>query len=373
MQISNPFIVTGYISPKYFCDREVETNTLINTAENSLNTALFSIRRLGKTGLIHHLFNSLKNQEIKCVYVDIMMTNSINDFTFELGKAFFNQSAGATQKVLKKAMQLFRSFTPSLSFDSKTGGLSLDLKFNRSDEIYQDLSNIFDYIRTSKDKYIIAIDEFQQILNYPEKNFEAFLRSKIQFLNNTSFIFSGSKKHLLLSIFGSYSKPLWQSCSFMELKPIVQSIYSEFIRYKFAETNRNISDDALDLIFSITKGITFFVQLICNNLYNTTRKAIDLMDVEYAMDLIIRERESYYINYVNLLTQRQLEILKAIAKENGVEQPTSKSFLDEHRLSTASTVKSAMDSLLDKEVIYKENNKYYVSDIFLSEWLRRIR
>jgi len=39
-----------------FCDREEETQFIIDNAKNGVNTTLFSIRRMGKTGLIHHVF-----------------------------------------------------------------------------------------------------------------------------------------------------------------------------------------------------------------------------------------------------------------------------------------------------------------------------
>ncbi len=65
MNINNPFVVGKYISDEYFCDREKETVTLIKHIKNGRNVALISPRRIGKTGLIEHLFNQ---DEIKQNY-----------------------------------------------------------------------------------------------------------------------------------------------------------------------------------------------------------------------------------------------------------------------------------------------------------------
>ena len=371
MNLSNPFLITGYISPEYFCDREAETQQLISSALNPKNTALFSLRRLGKTALMMHTNNVLKKKGIKCLYIDIMMTKSKRDFEYQFSKAYFNQTAKASEKVLNLAGKLLKSFTPSLSMDNYTGNVSLDLKAAESDSVEQDMENIFEHIKNSGDKYFIAIDEFQQILDYPEKNFEAFLRSKIQFINNASFVFLGSKKHLLLSIFGDYSRPFWQSCNFMELKSIDREKYFEFIIDKFVAVNRSIDLATLNFIYNTSRGITYYIQLLCNYLYNLNINRIDYQTTVNALNEIIDEKESYYINLSEILTDRQISLLTALAIENGFDKPTSGDFITSHKLGSASTVKSAMDNLINKEMIYRENETYYVADVLFALWLKR--
>lgn len=47
--IKNPFLVTGYLGPEYFCDREDELERLINAVEDRRHTTLVAWRRMGKT------------------------------------------------------------------------------------------------------------------------------------------------------------------------------------------------------------------------------------------------------------------------------------------------------------------------------------
>ncbi len=72
------------------------------------------------------------------------------------------------------------------------------------------MDEIFQYLESADKPYIVAIDEFQQILKYPEKNVEAMLRTHIQHGKNTQFIYAGSQRHLMENMFFSASRPLFQ-------------------------------------------------------------------------------------------------------------------------------------------------------------------
>ena len=82
----NPFVVGRYVSDKYFCDREGETSFLIKQIENGRNVALISPRRLGKTGLIQHLFHQESiEKNYHAFFVDIYATTSLTEFVYLLG------------------------------------------------------------------------------------------------------------------------------------------------------------------------------------------------------------------------------------------------------------------------------------------------
>ena len=83
--VTNPFVVGRYISDKYFCDREQETDFLIKQIENGRNVALISPRRLGKTGLINHCFRQKQIKEsYYTFFIDIYATSSLAEFVYLL-------------------------------------------------------------------------------------------------------------------------------------------------------------------------------------------------------------------------------------------------------------------------------------------------
>lgn len=91
------------------------------------------------------------------------------------------------------------------------------------------MDEIFQYLEHADKRCIVAIDEFQQIAKYPEKNIEALLRTHIQKQMNTNFIFAGSERHMMQELFSSATRPFCNSADMMELKAIVPEIYVPFI------------------------------------------------------------------------------------------------------------------------------------------------
>ena len=74
---------------------------------------------------------------------------------------------------------------------------------------------------------------------------------------------------------------------------------------------------------------------------------------------------------VQFFTENQFSLLKAIAKDVIVAQPTSGKFIKEHKLSGASSVKAALKTLEEKELVYRKPEGYVVYDRFMDLWLKR--
>ena len=197
----NPFIISGYHSPSYFCNRKKELENFLNAINNNRHVTLFSVRKMGKTGLINHLFHHLKkDKNISTFYVDIMPSRSLAEFVNALGTSIIGKLDSKPVQIIKNAGNLFSHLRPQITFDPLSGSPNVSFLTQNENETKQTLAELFNYLKkqSAKKKIVIAIDEFQQIKSYKENNVEAFLRSNIQQLNNVIFIFSGSQKHMLL-------------------------------------------------------------------------------------------------------------------------------------------------------------------------------
>lgn len=365
----NPFILTGYESPKFFCDRDYEKERIIDAVLNQRNITLISSRRMGKTGLIFHVFNDyISNKDIIPIYFDILGTTNLKEFIEAFGNAITN-SLGKTESGFKKIIKQLHHLRPELSFDALNGEPRVSFDIRNEREILSSLQSIFQLIESKGKYFVIAIDEFQQISEYPEKNTEAILRSHIQHIRNAGFVFSGSKKHLLSDMFSQPSRPFFSSTDMMFLKPIQKEKYFGFIRDHFSSANKEISDEALESIAHLTGLHTFYTQFLCNRLYASFRK-VNREKTEQILSLILKENEAIYANYLNLLTNTQYRTLRAIAREGVVRYPNSKEFLKKYDLGAASSVSQAINSLQDKEFILKEKNNISVQDKFFREWIK---
>jgi uncharacterized protein len=364
----NPFIISGYISPEYFCDREAETARILSAIRNGRHMTLFSPRRMGKTGLIRHAFyNGEQRKDLIPVYMDIMATSNIKEFSEIFGKAVLS-AIGRKEAMMKKIMKKLSSMRLKLTIDHLTGEPSLSFDVNNIREAELSLEAIFRYLGDQPQRIAIAIDEFQQINSYPEKNLEAILRSHLQIVNNVSFIFSGSRKHILTEIFSTPDRPFYNITELMEIKTIDSSSYLPFIKSKFEEGGITISNHALNRIAELTSFHTFYVQYFCNRLFSEYNN-IGPDQVELILRAIIKENEPVYANYLNLITSTQYRVLKAIALNSGIDNPTSNEFLSKYDLGAASTVSQAVKSLSDKEFIFFNGSRFRLNDVFFAEWI----
>lgn len=372
-KIVNPFLITGYQGPEYFCDRESETETIVSALKNGRNITLISPRRMGKTGLIKHVFHQLQVEEkgAACFYLDIFSTQNLTEFVRMFGRAVLGKLDSFSQSTLKTLASFFKSCRPVINVDEATGMpiVSLDFVPERSDET---LKEICDYLASSKKECYIAIDEFQQILEYPEKGVEGLLRSYIQFMPNVHFIFSGSKKHLMEAMFFSINRPFYQSTQKLFLDTIAYEAYRDFAIGWFAKMRKELPTDLFQEIYQMMNGHTWYVQYLLNRLYALPYKHLDNRMLQELIMEILKEDEYVFSTYYQMLTSNQAQLLKAIAHRGVVMEINSSSFIKQYNLKGASSVNTALKYLLEKELVLKESVGYIVYDRFFAMWLKRL-
>ena len=371
MKPNNPFLISGYYSPEFFCDREQETKTILDALHNGRNVTLIAPRRMGKTGLIRHAFYRLKEQlpDIVTFYLDIYSTQSLGDFVRLFASTVLGQLDSAPQKALSRIGQFVRSCRPVFTFDELTSVPKVRIDVAPAEE-GNTLKEIFEYLGSSEKRCYVAIDEFQQITEYPENGVEALLRSHIQFLPNVNFIFAGSKQHLMQEMFTSSKRPFYQSTQPLTIGSIQEDEYASFATGHFAKRNAKLPQDVFNSIYEKYKGHTWYVQCLLNRLYGYNRD-VDMELVSYATEQILSEYSYTYADLLKAYTPGQVRLLKAIAKEGSVKEVLSGDFISAYRLRAASSVSAALKKLQESELVYQTANGYMVYDRFMDEWLRR--
>lgn len=371
MKPNNPFLISGYYSPEYFCDRERETATIIEALRNNRDMTLTAPRRMGKTGLIKHVFHKLRQQQPDAVtlYMDIYSTQNLGDFIRLFANTVLGRLDSAPQKALKRVAQFVRSCRPIVTFDELTGAPKVTVEVAPAAE-QATLKEIFDYLQSADKRCYIAIDEFQQVAEYPEKGVEALLRSYIQFLPHVGFIFAGSKQHVMQDMFLSSKRPFYQSTQLLAIDCIDKRAYYDFAAAFFKRRSRMLERSVFDSVYDRFDGHTWYIQAILNRLYGYAA-AIDAASVDIAVGEIVEESAYAYENLLAAYPAGSVRLLKAIASERCVKEITAGDFISKYRLKAASSVNSTIKKLLDNESVYKTQHGYIVYDRFMSEWLRR--
>lgn len=316
-----------------------------------------------------HVFDQIaKNKSLLPIYFDIMGTTSLQEFAEVFSNAVI-RSISATESAIKSLLKKLAALRPGLTFDPLSGEPKISLDIRNEQEVNLSLTLLFSLVANNKRSFVVAIDEFQQIASYPEKNVEAILRSHVQQTGNISFVFSGSKKHMLSEMFSQPSRPFFSSTEMMFLEVIDRNEYFEFIRKHFSSRGKTIEDEALNNIAEFTGMHTFYVQFLCNRLFGQFRK-VSSKEVMQTMHMILNENQPVYASYLNLLTLIQYRTLRAIALEGEVESPTSGKFLSKHEIGAASTVSQAIESLARKDFIHEESGRWSLQDKFFAQWIR---
>lgn len=371
--VNNPFVTSGYIAPEYFCDREKETEELVRWLLNENNVALISTRRMGKTGLMQHCFQLPEVKESYYTFlIDIYATKTLREFVFQLGKAIMTTLKPKGQKAWELFVNSMTSLKTGFSLDMSGMPIwNIELGDVKSPEAT--LDEIFHYLSVADKPCIVAIDEFQQVAHYPEKNTEALLRTYIQHCPNARFIFAGSQRHLMGEMFLSPARPFYQSVSIIHLTAIEKSKYIEFARHHFRLAHKDIDKLVISSLYDRFEGITWYLQKILNILFAITPQGTVCNEemIEKAISFIL---DSYSFTYSELLYQlpeKQKELMIAICKEGKATALTSGKFIHKYSLPSSSSVQSALKGLLEKDFVTKEGAYYMVYDRFFSLWLKR--
>lgn len=373
VEMTNPFVTNGYAGAEYFCDRVKETADIVGLLRNGNNLALISPRRYGKTDLIRHCF---AQEEIRARYhtfiIDIYSTKSLAEMVNKMGKTILETLKPKGKKVWEGFLDVVRSLKPGVTYDG-AGLPSLTLAVGDIANPNNTLDEIFHYLQQADKPCLVAIDEFQQILKYEDTNVEAALRTYVQYCNNANFVFMGSQRHLMGAMFVSPNRPFYQSVTVMNLRLIDMVKYVEFCQRQFANAGKSIDKEVVERLYARFEGVTFYLQKVMNVLFMQTSEGGRCMvsELEPAIDYIVDFTNLTYEDLMYQLPEKQSLVLRAICEDGKVSQITSGKFSKRHALVSPSAVKSAVNALLDKDLITQEKGVYQIYDKFFEIWLRR--
>lgn len=346
----NPFHTGDFSAKAEYCPRSDEFQQLIQNTQLGVNTILLGIKQIGKTTLLKQIISHTENENNRrCIYININPTSTIENFT---------------QLLINQIIKEFRELKAN----------NIDLLSNRYPTHL--LTGILESLDKQNKKTLIVIDDFQQIINYPDNAALQQFQLTLQRLKNIQFIFCCSNELVLNELAGNENQTFFANADLLQLHPIKPTNYNMFISWLFNNNGQLISEEAIDFILDWTRCHSYYTQTLCKRIFAANLSEIELEDVHAECGQILSENETTFYTYRNLLSPVQWILLKAIAKEEKVYHPTAKHFLQEHHIGTPANVQRALDALLTKEMVYSsrdENGRFYqVQDCFLSRWLENL-
>ena len=369
----NPFIIGTDIPDEYFCDRETETAKLIGYIANGNNVVLKAPRRIGKTSLLFHLFRQPEiAKRYNTLMVDLYMTKDESDFIREFSKAFLNAPFAQTEKGKKAIHELFPEIR--LYANLNLGLVNAGAEAKLRNEYDVTLEKMFSFLERTDKPNLVVFDEFQTIEEYPEK-MSAVLRAHIQKMKNTRFIFSGSERHLLASMFNEANKPFYKMALPMELDIIPAPTYQAYCTRLFEQRKRHIQPEAIAFTYALFTANTYEMQQVMNLVFSFTGegRTADEGLVKDCIQGYLADNDAYYRK---LLAQsksvKERNLLQCLATESVASEITSQAMIAKYNLGGPSSVQASIKKLMDlKRAVVSEvgMGHYRLQDKFFELWL----
>jgi len=369
----NPFVYGETVSGDNFCNRIQEINELVNDIVNGTNVIIFSPRRYGKTSLINQVLEIARQKSIFSFYVDLFPAVNKQKFIEIYARAISSGLPGKTSRIVKKLREYLPRIIPKVVMDDQS--VQFEFGFDRRESLSPHIDDLLEAGKKAADQYnqnaVVVFDEFQEIANFDDQEIERKMRSVFQHHRNVSYIFMGSKTHLIRDIFNNPNRPFYKSGKHFPLGKIDPIELTNFAAGKFETADIKITRHVLKEIIEITECHPYYFQMLCHVLWEISQdnKALKLSHIEEAVEILISRESSTYMAIWENLTTKQKNLLGALMQENNAEI-YSRRFLEKHGLGAPSSLQKATKKLISKELIHQVNGSYEIVDLFFKKWIQ---
>lgn len=376
--MENPFRYGEIVSGSFFTDREHELADLVSDALSGQNVVIISPRRYGKTSLVLNARDRLQAEGALVSYVDLLRVATLSELTNELATALYNGIVAPVERLKHQAGEIFASLPvrPKLTINPNgTWGVELAVSEQRreAEDLLEKLLELPQSVaRERQRRVVLVLDEFQQVVEI-DAHLPALVRSVFQTQADVAHIFLGSRQHLMRQVFTDRNQPLYRSARSLPLGVIPAAEFAAFIRERCRASHVAIDLQSVDRILSITGSHPHDTQELAHFAWALARAGegrITTSVVDAALDKVVAAEDAHYTTLWESLTLAQRRVLLAIAREPG-KQVFAEAFRRAHRLGAASTVQTALERLLEREIVEGASTTgFNVPDVFLRAWLQ---
>lgn len=374
--MKNPFKYGEAVLGENFADREKELNELIRDLSDCERVFLISPRRYGKTSLIMNALEVLKSKGIYTVYIDLYKATSLH----KLLEIYVREITSAVETKFERMLDFFKKTLPGLRPKvtvDPDGTTSIGIEYADSyEDTVRSLDNIFDLPQQlaveKKRNFVIVFDEFQEIREFNGEAIEKAMRASIQHQDRVAYLFSGSKRHLLYDMVANRSRAFYMMGRAINLEKIPRAEFVDFILDTFQKTGFSVEHGSIEKVLDLVEDFPYNAQFFCHKLWDDFYeiKTIKLNEIEPTLNHIITENTPVFLSIWDDLSLVQRRLLEAIVHAGSKEFLTEES-IKKYDLANISIAQTVLKSLMEKQILDRENDVCWFTDVFFKEWVRR--
>ena len=370
-----PFVYGKIVADNDFTDREEETRKLVANFLSQTNTAIISPRRWGKSSLVNKAIESVSKSDRSILFVKInaFKCETPQDFYELFAKRTVEGISSSAEALLSNAKEFISRLLPKLSVSGPAGqyemSFGVDLKNNPIEEDILDLPQ--QIASKKKKKVVVCIDEFQQIGEFPGTDrFQKILRSHWQEQPDVAYILYGSKKHMMLNIFGEYGSPFYKFGDLMFLPKISGENWIAYIRDRFTQTGKSIPDAVAGHLAALVENHPYYVQQLAQYSWLRTDKVCSEEIVDASFQGMLDSLNLQFVNLMDSLTEKQRSFLCAVS--DGVRNLSAVETLSRYRLGTSGNIRILKSALKKRDLIEETGRRVEIQDPVFNRWIQRI-
>jgi len=363
--IENPFEYQRIVAGKTFVDREEELKSLIDALLSGENILLHSPRRLGKSSLLKETLQRIGNKRLS-IYIDLWECLSEEEIAEKLISGIINTAYTSLEKAVAVIREMITSARPLLTVE-RDGSIGIKLDFVEKEKTLKEALSMIQKVSERRGKkMIVVIDECQVIAEFESHRVEKVFRTTLQEQTMVTYVFSGSKQHVLKAMVTQKTRPFYRQLRPMTLGPIAIGAFTPFIKNSFTKIG-GIGNRVIEEIYRFVSGNPQRTQQICHFLFSRAVAGESLTATlveKVVFDICMSIDKEFEDELDGIKNTRQRRILKALVIES-TQKPLSSEFLKKYSLGPASSVQTALKGLLEKGIL---DERYEFVDPLFRTW-----
>lgn len=372
---SVPFTYGRVTASDDFTNRSEEIALLKRNFLAGVNSILISPRRWGKTSLLRRVTEelTLEQKDIRICHIDIFDLRNEHQFYVALANGVLQATSSRWEEFVKDAKQFLGALVPTITFspDMQTG-VSFGVGWEEIERNPEEILDLAERVAERKKiRIIVCIDEFQSLASFADPlAFQKKLRARWQNHRHVTYCLYGSKRHMLLEVFTDSSMPFYKFGELLYLKKIGTEEWISFIRRRFSDTGKEISEEDARLIAQLAENHPYYVQQLAQQSWFRTGRKCNREIILSAREDIVGQLGLLFSNITERFSATQMGLLRAIIA--GEKQLSAQQTLLQYRLGTSANVVRVKRGLIESEVLDDSNGELTFLDPMFRHWLEFI-
>lgn len=350
--MESPFEYNKYVSGAQFIGRGKEVAHLCNLIREHKNVLIYGPAKIGKKSLVYNSMELLRHdhRDITLCDMDLFNIRCIEAFMLR----FTNETVSHFAATDTEWNAILQRYLPSSPYMMDKSSHKLQYTYTTknllTDRQIEEILSLPDKLAQEYSTHIIFyFRQFQDILLFDDPHRTFLLLEKCWKRDTgTNYIITGDRFNAMEEIFQE-KKYFYHFADRIEMKPIDEKIFSDFIVKGFLRAGKVIHPEQAATIYNLVEGDPWYTQHLASICFNLTKGYVNEGIIRQATQHLINLHDFEFHSIVFSLSKYQTRMIKAALE--GVVKFTSADVLDKYRLNSSANVSRLKEALTKKEII----------------------